>query len=209
MDRETKHRAFDPFFTTKKEGDVKGTGLGLSIVYGIVRQLQGLVRIESEVGVGTTVHVYLPQTTAPIALDEPAAGIPPDLSGDETVLVAEDDRAVRKVVIRTLESQGYTVLEAALPHEALALSEANPGAIDLLITDVVMPEMNGPRLAADVLINQPNASVLYISGYPQDLLQGDMLRSSDATFIPKPVRLHALSAKVRQILDDGGRRVSP
>lgn len=208
MDRETKHRVFEPFFTTKKEGDVRGTGLGLSIVYGIVRQLGGLVRIESEVGAGTAVHVYLPQTTERTKSEEPTEDVPPLLSGNETILVAEDDRAVRKVVIKTLQSHGYNVLEAAHPLEAVAMSEANPGDIDLLITDVVMPEMNGQLLAERVLDLQPSARVVYISGYPQDHLGDEVLSSGDTIFIPKPVKTSALAVRVRQILDEGASRVA-
>lgn len=207
MDRETKDRAFEPFFTTKKEGDVRGTGLGLSIVYGIVRQLGGMVRVESEVGVGTKVHVYLPQTTDQPGSEEQMADVPQALSGNETVLVAEDDRSVRQVVIRSLENLGYTVLEAAHPRDALALSEANPGAIDLLLTDVVMPEMDGPHLVGKVLPSQPNARVLYMSGYPQDLLKDKTLRSGDVAFIPKPITSRSLAEKVRQVLDGGVHHV--
>jgi two-component system, cell cycle sensor histidine kinase and response regulator CckA len=193
-------RVFEPFFTTKPVDH--GSGLGLSTVLDTARRFGGTAAIESTPGVGTTVTVLLP------ALDEgwvgeavPAvASAPP--SGTETVLLVEDEDAVREVVRRVLERQGYHVLEASNGRRALALAETWTSAIDLLLTDVIMPEMNGPQLAAQLTAVRPGLRVLYASGYAADALGPMGLRAHDVALIQKPFTPAALAQRVRQALDE-------
>src|SRR5687768_2644877 len=162
MDAATLARAFEPFFTTKPTG--AGTGLGLSTVHGIVHQSGGFVTIESAPQQGTTIAVYLPRVLDRV--DTGTKGETVAQRGNaETILVVEDELAVRSLARRVLEKTGYRVLEASSPADALRLSQANRGEINLIVSDVVMPEMNGPALVARVLELCPNARVLFISGY--------------------------------------------
>lgn len=198
MDAQTQKRAFEPFFTTKEVG--KGTGLGLSTVYGIVRQSGGHIVIHSELGQGSSFEVYFPRTqsseaarpsTGPSALREPAT---------ETILIVEDDEGVRVVASRILREQGYTVLEARRASEARRIWEKHGDAVDLLLTDVVMPDMNGPRLAEELKSTRPELRVLYMSGYPGAgglaALAGESLACIEKPFTPV-----SLAAKVRGVLD--------
>jgi two-component system cell cycle sensor histidine kinase/response regulator CckA len=194
MDPATLVRVFEPFFTTKAAG--KGTGLGLSTVYGIVTQGGGTVTVDSEPGRGTTFTVLLPRTDAAV----PALGHATEAvkGGHETILVAEDDPAVRELVCGGLSAEGYSVLEARYPGEAVEIATRYQGPIHLLLTDVVMPQMNGLELARKVTAGRPSTAVLYMSGYVDEFPEeSDFL----ARFITKPISMSALNVRVRQELD--------
>jgi two-component system, cell cycle sensor histidine kinase and response regulator CckA len=198
MDRETQARIFEPFFTTKEKG--KGTGLGLSTVYGIIKQSGGYVFVQSEPARGTVFTIYFPR------IDEPsdAIGATPvalaAVGGTETVLLVEDEDSVRQLVRETLESRGYRVLEAANGADALTLAAALPDPIHLVITDVVMPGLNGHELVQQLQPARPGLKVLYLSGYAQDAFPSPAAADSQKTFLQKPFTLQSLSRKVREIL---------
>ncbi|HYL08244.1 MAG TPA: ATP-binding protein [Candidatus Udaeobacter sp.] len=197
MDPETLHRAFEPFFTTKPKGE--GTGLGLASVYGIVKQAGGHVAIYSEPGIGTRVTVLLPATNAPFAAEPPPADQHAErVSG--TVLVVEDDEDMREVVARILGQQGYSVIVMPNGREALRAIESHSGTIDLLVTDVVMPHMQGTELAAHVTARWPGVRVLFMSGYAQPMVPPGVL-SADVELLEKPFSEAALLAKVRQVME--------
>ena len=166
MDKETQSRIFEPFFTTKEKG--KGTGLGLSTVYGIVKQSNGYVFAQSEVGAGTTFHVYLPRVEDSAEEVRPAKSPQNEAGGCETVLLVEDEESVRELVRLTLASRGYNVLEAENGECGLRIAETCKEPIDILITDVVMPGIGGRELAKKLLALRPGISVLYLSGYTED-----------------------------------------
>jgi two-component system cell cycle sensor histidine kinase/response regulator CckA len=204
MDRPTLKRVFEPFFTTKAVG--QGTGLGLSTVYGIVKQSDGYVWAYSEPGQGSVFKIYLPSVQERVS--EPAAEQPLPLSAvaGETVLVVEDEEAVRSVVSRLLESEGYKVLQAEAGGEALDLVERSGGSVDLVITDVAMPNMNGRELAARLKTLRPQLPVLFISGYTDDDMVRRGLIEPHSPFLSKPFSPEALAAKVRLLLDRAGAR---
>jgi PAS domain S-box-containing protein len=197
MDEATRRRVFEPFFTTKSAG--KGTGLGLSTVYGIVRQFGGSIDLYSETGQGTTFRVYLPRV-------EEAAGEEPReqveaRGGHETLLLVEDEEGVRRMVLAALERCGYQVLVAGSGTEALEVARQHEGPIDVLITDMVMPRMNGRELAEKLLSVRPSTAVLYMSGYPGETLQSTGALTGEAEFLQKPFAPIVLTGKVREILD--------
>jgi two-component system cell cycle sensor histidine kinase/response regulator CckA len=198
MDRETQARIFEPFFTTKEKG--KGTGLGLSTVYGIIKQSGGYVFVQSEPARGTVFTIYFPR------VDEPsdAIGATPvalaAVGGTETVLLVEDEDSVRQLVRETLESRGYRVLEAGNGADALTLAAAHSDPIHLVITDVVMPGLNGHELVQQLQSARPGLKVLYLSGYAQDAFPSTAAADSQKTFLQKPFTLQSLSRKVREIL---------
>ena len=203
MDDVIKAHLFEPFFTTKDRG--KGTGLGLATVYGIVQQSDGHIRVDSIPGCGTTFRIYLPRTH-PGAADERLEADPARLArGSETILVAEDEPAVRALVRTTLERQGYRVLEARDGGEALALAHEYSGRIDLLLTDVAMPVMDGRELASRLRHSFTGLRVIYMSGYVDDVLRPMEARSGP--FFQKPFTGTALAQLVREVLD--GRQVTP
>ncbi|MGH9494516.1 MAG: PAS domain-containing protein [Candidatus Sulfotelmatobacter sp.] len=199
MSLETQTRIFEPFYTTKDVG--KGTGLGLSMVYGIVKQSGGYVWVYSEPGRGTTFKIYLPR------VDQPAEAAVVEKSsskirqGSETILLVEDDPQLRRLSSSVLTHCGYKVLVAAGPEEGLEISRANHDDIRLLVTDVVMPRMNGRQLAERILKVCPNLKVLYISGYTNNAIVHYGVLDSGLWFLPKPFTLSALIAKVRDVLD--------
>jgi CheY-like chemotaxis protein len=199
MDEETQARAFDPFFTTK--GRFEGTGLGLSTVYGIVQQAGGSITLRSGPGEGTTVRILLPASEAPLPAGRERARAGLALAGSETVLLAEDEPTVRRLMRRVLDARGYGVVEAADGAEALALAEAHPGPIDLVITDVVMPGLSGGALAERMKDVHPESRVLYVSGYADDAVARHGVQSEDAAFLAKPFTADDLSRKVREVLD--------
>jgi CheY-like chemotaxis protein len=199
MDRQTLAHVFEPFFTTKERG--KGTGLGLAIVFGIVQQSGGTVWLESEVGKGTVVKVYLPRVDDAVGY-VPSLTPSPTLRGVETVLLVEDDDQVRGVVRGILRRSGYNVLEAANAGEAILQSEKYTSTIHLLLTDVVMPQVSGPELAARLLGARPAMKVLCMSGYTEDSVLTQELVGTDMAYIQKPVTPDALAAKVRSVLDN-------
>jgi len=196
MDETTRLRAFDPFFTTKDDG----TGLGLATVYGIVKQSGGHIWLYSEPDTGTTFKIYFPLAGE----QRPMLPPPPDearlLEGTESVLLVEDDHAVRGLVALTLQGYGYTVLEAGSAADALAIAAA-PSDFDLLLTDVVMPGMNGRELAEALLADRPSLKVLFTSGYPADTIIRHGIADASAVYLEKPYLPIDLARKLRQVLD--------
>jgi signal transduction histidine kinase/CheY-like chemotaxis protein len=204
MNEETLERVFEPFFTTKEPG--KGTGLGLSTVYGIVRQSEGHIRIESELGRGTTIWVYFPwrgESASAIAAgpDEAEAGRVQELpAGEKTVLLVEDEEIVRDLAREILGMNGYRVVTASHGHEALRAYDAHAGRIDLLLTDIVMPVMGGRELARRLTERQNDLSVLFVSGYSGEVAFHEGLLETRASFLAKPFTPDELTDKVRAVL---------
>jgi signal transduction histidine kinase/CheY-like chemotaxis protein len=201
MNAEMIEHIFEPFFTTKERG--RGTGLGLPTVYGIIRQNQGYIEVESEPDQGTTFRIYLPRTTDRDRhqIKERKSTLTPVAGGTETILVVEDEFAVRRLAVQILEEQGYQVLKAANGPEALDVSRQHDGPIDLLLTDVIMPGMNGRELAEQLRAHRPNLRVLYMSGYSDDVIALQTLSAPGMTMLSKPFSLEVMSAKVRATLD--------
>jgi PAS domain S-box-containing protein len=198
MTPETQAHVFEPFYTTKSQG--KGTGLGLAVVDGIVKQSGGHIEVDSEPGVGTTFNVYLPATPEP----QPNAGaeaIAESPKGTETVLLVEDEPAVRAMTQAALQRHGYTVLPAASGSEALRIARANEGAIKVVLTDVVMPGMSGPQLVEQLREGHPRLVALFMSGYTSDAVLRHGIETGQADFLLKPFSTSALAAKLRQVLD--------
>ena len=204
MDDATKQRLFEPFFTTKEQG--KGTGLGLATVYGIVKQSGGYVWVYSEVGKGSTFKVYLPCARAGEAMMPEDTAVTGALVGTESVLVVEDDEAVRLLTRTILERSGYKVASAANPKEAEALSANSANRYDLLVTDVIMPGLSGPNLFAKLERQRPDLRVLYVSGYTDDTIVQQGQLKPGVEFLQKPFTADALNRRVREVLD---RHVEP
>jgi PAS domain S-box-containing protein len=202
MDAETRRRVFEPFFTTKPQG--QGTGLGLAMVYGIVQQHGGTIMVESAPGQGATFTIYLPRVDDPVS--EVGGSVAADVAGggSETILVVEDEPHVRALVAQILQVSGYTVLTAADPAAALALSDRHAGPIHLLLTDVVMPEMSGPELRQRLQSRRPRTRVLYMSGYTDEALGRHGVLDLGTFLLQKPFRSGDLVQKVREVLDAPG-----
>jgi two-component system, cell cycle sensor histidine kinase and response regulator CckA len=200
MDDKTMQSAFEPFFTTKEQG--RGTGLGLSTVYGIVRQNGGWVDVRSEVGRGTTFSVYLPRLEGRADADIATQKRPCTLNSGETILVVEDNSEVRRLTRSLLETRGYRVLEAASSIEALALEKEHAAEIDLLLTDVILPGMNGKALADQMRVLRPDLKVLFTSGYTADVIASRGVLEPGVAYLAKPFTLESLTAKVREALTD-------
>ena len=198
MDAATQARIFEPFFTTKATGE--GTGLGLAMVYGIVKQSGGTIEVKSEVGQGSSFRIYLPriQEAAPQPIEPKVGGA---TRGGETLLVVEDQDALREVLVESLESFGYTVLSADGGESAIAAAAAHPGPIDLLLTDVVMPGTGGRALAARLLADRPGIRVLYMSGYTSDVLGRHGVLDQGLELIEKPFTTDQLACKLRELLE--------
>lgn len=200
MDADTLARVFEPFYTTKRDG--RGTGLGLATVFGIVKQHGGLIKVESQPGMGATFSIYLPALRDGLAPPAKEAR-PAPASGTETVLVAEDDDAVRRLVAGILSKFGYTVHAPETPEDCVAFVDAWDGPLDLLLTDIVMPGMNGRELYREVAKRLPGLKVLYMSGYAGDVVGED--EDFARYFIRKPFTTVALLAKIRAVLDEDVR----
>jgi two-component system cell cycle sensor histidine kinase/response regulator CckA len=217
-------KIFEPFFTTKEVG--KGTGLGLSTVYGIVKQTGGFIYPSSEVGKGTTFRIFLPRhqgepdvatplapvsaassvaapTGKAVALPGAPAAPAADLTGQGTILLVEDEESLRGLNGRGLTSRGYTVLEAANGVEALRIFEERGGAIDIVVSDVVMPEMDGPSLLVALRARSPGVKFIFVSGYAEDAFEKNLPKDQQFAFLPKPFTLKQLVAAVKQTVGSG------
>ena len=199
MNKETQACIFEPFFTTKEVG--KGTGLGLATAYGIVKQSGGDIRVSSEPGHGTMFKLYFPRIEQEAAKHDAAPSVDRVATGSETILVVEDEAAVRGLICHILRRQGYTVLETGEADEALRLSREHPGEIGLLLTDTVMPRMSGPQLAEGVSRLRPGIRVLLTSGYPDNAAGYQGVIREGTAFLGKPFTSEALARKVRELLD--------
>jgi len=199
MDQETREKIFDPFFTTKAVG--KGTGLGLSITYGIVKQHNGFITVDSAPGRGTTFCVYLPLTDQERQVLPETRGTAPAPGGTETILLAEDDDAVRDLHCSALEEAGYTVIVTSDGREALEMFRERRTCVDMLVTDVIMPTMDGKRLYEEIAKIRPDMKVLFMSGYSTDVLDGRGFSDDGISFLPKPVLPSVLLKRIREILD--------
>ncbi len=199
MDAETISHLFEPFFTTKGPG--KGTGLGLCTVYGIVKQSGGDIRVASEPGKGTTFRIYFPRFDDEIEVMPPVTAASGASAGSETVLLVEDEDAIRDLAQEILRMNGYTVLAAPSCEDALRLGEHHPGPIHLLMTDVIMPQMDGPELARRIAPLRPEMKVLYVSGYTDDAIAEHGVLELGTEFLQKPFTPDVLATRVRKILD--------
>jgi two-component system cell cycle sensor histidine kinase/response regulator CckA len=200
-------KIFDPFFTTKPVG--QGTGLGLATVYGIVKQTGGFITVDSEVGRGATFTIYLPRFEVDpnaVAVAEPERLAPRDVTGQDTILLVEDEEAVRSFAARALKLRGYNVLEASGGEEALDIVRAAISPIHLLITDVVMPNMDGPTLVRHVRKLSPQTRIIFMSGYAEETFRRNDEKAEDLHFLPKPFGLKQLAAKVKDVLSSAPRQ---
>ena len=200
MDSETQSRIFEPFFTTK---GAKGTGLGLSTVYGIVKQSGAYIFVESQLHSGTSFRAYFPRVDVreESAAEQESVGLPRADRGQETILLVEDEANLRRLVHQYLENQGYRILDAEDGAAALQITAGHRGTIDLLLTDVVMPGMNGRELAAQITAQRPEVRVLYISGYTENAIGHDGLLDAGINLLQKPFSLPTLKDRVRELLD--------
>ena len=198
MDAETKSHVFEPFFTTKEWG--KGPGMGLSTVYGIVRQSGGYIWVYSEVGKGTTFKIYFPQAEGTALSVNTGSSFGRALPGSETILLVEDEELLRTPIREILERQGYSVLEASNGEEALVVARQYPGPIDLLLSDIVMPGMNGRDLAGQLSRIRSELKVLFMSGYTHNAIVHHGVLEEGLAFLEKPFTPEALAVKIRQVL---------
>jgi two-component system cell cycle sensor histidine kinase/response regulator CckA len=203
MTPEVQAKIFEPFFTTKEVG--KGTGLGLSTVYGIVKQTGAHIFVSSELGRGTAFRIFLPRHVA--AANEKVASTVSeaepemaDLTGSSSVLLVEDEEAVRAFAARALTSRGYKVHEAASGIEALEVMKEAGGKIDLVVSDVVMPELDGPSLLRELRKTRPDLKIIFISGYAEDAFKKNLPEGEDFQFLPKPFSLKQLAIAVKESL---------
>jgi two-component system cell cycle sensor histidine kinase/response regulator CckA len=204
-------KIFEPFFSTKEVG--KGTGLGLSTVYGIVKQTGGFVYVDSEEGKGTTFHIFLPrhqgeqesqsdaQASGVSSKEAPAEAKPrADLTGQGTILLVEDEDGLRSLNARGLRSRGYSVIEASNGVEAMEALEEKDGAVDLVVSDVVMPEMDGPTLLKAMRGRNPDLKIIFVSGYAEDAFEKSLPENQQFAFLPKPFTLSQLVAAVKETM---------
>src|SRR5476649_571942 len=201
MSKEIQSKIFDPFFTTKPVG--QGTGLGLATVYGIVKQSGGFITVDSDVGKGTCFKIYLPRRKVEASDSAPLEAAPAtarDVTGQDTILLVEDEEAVRSFAARALRMRGYNVVEASGGEEALEIVKSDDNKIDLIITDVVMPNMDGPTMVRHVKVLNPDLPVIFMSGYAEEAFRRNDQNSEDIHFLPKPFGLKQLAAKVKEVL---------
>jgi two-component system cell cycle sensor histidine kinase/response regulator CckA len=198
MDSETRRHIFEPFFTTKEKG--KGTGLGLATVYGMVKQAGGDIWVYSEPGQGTTFKLYFPRVSEAVSDSFGSVAALDRQGGGETILVVEDEQAVRDLTVRILQQLGYTILTASSGAEALELSRSHAGDIDLLLTDVVMPNMSGRQLADHIHTSRPKTKVVFLSGYTENTVVHHGVLDPGVDFLPKPFSRENLSRKLREVL---------
>jgi two-component system cell cycle sensor histidine kinase/response regulator CckA len=200
-------KIFEPFFSTKEVG--KGTGLGLSTVYGIVKQTGGFVYVDSEADKGTSFHIFLPRHHPELevqpdtaATKEPSAEAKPrtDLTGQGTILLVEDEEGLRSLNARGLRSRGYSVIEASNGVEAMEALEEKNGAVDLVVSDVVMPEMDGPTLLKTMRGRNPDLKIIFVSGYAEDAFEKSLPENQQFAFLPKPFTLSQLVAAVKETM---------
>jgi CheY-like chemotaxis protein len=201
IEKETLAKIFEPFFTTKEPG--KGTGLGLAMVYGIVKQAGGYVWADSEPGRGTTFEIYLPRVDEPVVTQE-TRETPMPADGWETILLVEDEEALRSIAREILEEHGHRVIEAGGATEALEVASRHPEPIHLLLTDVVMPGRNGRELADSLAAERPDLRVLYMSGYTDDVIAHSGVLESGRHLLEKPFTAQALLQRVRAVLGERG-----
>jgi two-component system sensor histidine kinase EvgS len=195
MEKSTQERIFDPFFTTKPSG--KGTGLGLSVVYGIVKQHKGYIRVYSEPEQGTTFKMYFPAVED--AVLEPHAGTFPQKGGSETVLVLEDEEDIRSIVVQRLKLSGYKVFDSGTKEDALRIAREQDGRLQLLITDMIMPDTNGRKVFEELSVMRPGLKVLFMSGHSVQTLSHFQVREQE--FLQKPFSMDELLRKMREVLD--------
>jgi CheY-like chemotaxis protein len=200
MNEATKARIFEPFFTTKELG--QGTGLGMAVVHGIVKQSGGHIEVYSEIGRGSAFKVYLPQVKDASPSDESSSLVRTMPTGSETLLLVEDDDAVRAFARHVLVSCGYTLLEASDGLEAIRLAQTHEGSIHLVVTDVVMPHLDGHQLAERLAAIRPGLKMLFVSGYTNDAIIRHGIIEANVAFLQKPFTPSALARKVRTMLDD-------
>jgi len=198
MDEETRQRIFEPFFTTKVMG--KGTGLGMAVVYGIVKGHDGYVNVYSEPEFGTTLKIYLPLTSMQPEVTQESMQ-PVALSKGETILIAEDEPAVRKVLRLSLEEYGYRVIEAENGEDAVKQYKDNMGKVSLVLLDVIMPVKNGGVAYDEIKSLKPDTKVIFMSGYTDDIITTKGMLAAGAEFISKPITPYSLMKKVREVLD--------
>jgi two-component system, cell cycle sensor histidine kinase and response regulator CckA len=202
MDERTLAHIFEPFFTTKEKG--KGTGLGLATVYGIVAQSGGYITAESVAGTGSTFRILLPSLPTPAPTTSPSSEPAGTQGHGETILLVEDEAAVRDLVATALADRGYRLLTAADAEEAIEKERSHAGPIDLLITDVVMRGLRGPELACRIRERRPSIPVLFMSGYPDDALSAGGALQGGTSFLQKPFRVSTLGTKVAEVLRAAG-----
>lgn len=205
MDKETLEKIFEPFFSTKETG--KGTGLGLSTVYGIAKQNDGFINAYSELGEGTTIKVYFPKHFVTGTEDQPHTEKVEDAAGYETILLVEDEMGILRMTTMMLERLGYKVIPVSNPVEAVQVGETYPGKIDLLMTDVIMPTLNGRELAEKILHRYPGLKCLFMSGYTANVIAHHGVLDEGIHFINKPFSKHDLSAKLRAVLETNIRKI--
>jgi two-component system cell cycle sensor histidine kinase/response regulator CckA len=197
MDKDTLARLFEPFFTTKQPG--KGTGLGLAFAYGIIQQMGGHIHVTSQCNMGTTFKIFLPHSAE--SKPEPERnGHTTYTNGKETILLVEDEASLRKLTRQVLQSSGYTVLEASNGLEALVVAEQHEGAIDLVVTDVIMPWMSGPQMVSKLFRLRPSLKVLYVSGYTDSAIARQAIPEAQGTLLQKPFTPSALTLEIRKTL---------
>jgi CheY-like chemotaxis protein len=199
MDKETQVHIFEPFFTTKEKGE--GTGLGLATVYGIIKQSGGYIYVQSEKNKGSIFYLYFPRVDEPLDSDIKTVKADTKFSGTETILVVEDQDEVRQLIVESLKHYGYQVFESPHGGSALLTCEQNPDKVDLIITDMVMPQMNGQQMVRRLLPLQPRAKVLFFSGYSEEMFSKQLVLDPGMVFIQKPFTPMELLRKIREILD--------